>query len=114
MFGLFERGNRTFSIFLLLVAIVLVFFTSNRGIGPFTLGRGTNKNEEEEVNEEEKQEKISVLYSRPVGKDPEIETEDGEEKEYKEDKKTQVLYSRSLGKVEDNEQAQVLYTRTLS
>jgi len=113
VFGLFERGNRSFSTILLIAALALVFFSQKGGLNFMRSSEsGTGKKDDENTVEEDG---ATILYSRVLGKAEEmpqknvIEAVDQEKPETM----TKVLFSRTLGKAEKEEKTKVLYSRSL-
>jgi len=114
MFGLFERGSRSFSIILLVAAFVLVYFSRDGNFGLVrSTGTGTDKRDEDATRNEGGNE-VKVLFSRIIGKDADIPEKQVLEVVAEEPpNKTQVLYSRAFGKAKEEKPCNVLYSRSL-
>jgi len=114
MFGLFKRGSWSFSIILLIVAVVLVYFSKDGSFGPVRSGgTGTGK-KDGDIPKDEEENEVKILFSRTLGKETDIPQKQVLEAVNEEpDNKTQVLYSRAVGKVKEEKPVTILYSRSL-
>lgn len=117
MFGLFERGSRSFSTILLVAALALVFFSQKGGYGPMrSTESGAGKKPDEDTGDSSE---ATIFYSRTLGKaenipEKRVLKEVAPEKSEKPETKAQVLFSRKLGQsVKEEKPFNVLYSRSL-